>query len=67
MAHPKLDNAVIMEIKSARAEGLSLGQIEEQMKAIREAGSVSTPMPGHASIAIYVREHDEHPADPDEM
>ena len=67
MARPTLDNAVIWEIKSARAEGLSLGQIAERMKAIREAGSVSTPMPGHPSIAIYAREHDEHPVDPDEM
>ncbi len=51
MARPELDNAVISEIKSARAEGLTLGQIVERMKAIREAGSVSTPMPGNASIA----------------
>ena len=65
MARPELDNAVISEIKSARAEGLTIGQIEERMKVIREAGIVSTPMPGHGSIAKYARDHDEHPANPE--
>jgi len=65
MPRPELDNAVIMEIKSARAEGLTLGQIEERMKAIREAGIVSTPMPRQGSIAKYARENDEHPPNPE--
>ena len=43
MARPELDNAVILEIKSARAEGLTVGQIEERMRAIREAGVHRVP------------------------
>ena len=65
MARPELDNAVIYEIKSARAEGLTLGQIKERLKAVREAGIVSAPMPGQRWIAKYAREHDEHPPNPE--
>ena len=65
MARPELDNAVIYEIKSARAEGLTLGQIKERLKAVREAGIVSASMPGQGSIAKYAREHDEHPPNPE--
>ena len=40
MPRPELDYVVIMEIMNARAEGLTLGQIQERMKVIREAGGV---------------------------
>ena len=43
MPRPELDYAVIMEIMNARAEGLTLGQIQERMKVIREAGGVKYP------------------------
>ncbi len=65
MPRPELDYAVIMEIMNARAEGLTLGQIQERMKVIREASGISSPMPNQGAIAKYAREHDEHPPNPE--
>ena len=65
MARTEIDYAVISEIKSARAEGLTLGQIEKRMKSMRESGLVNTAMPGPGAIAKYAREHDEHPPNPE--
>ena len=62
MARPKLDDSVILEIKSARSEGLTIDQIEERMEKVREAGIVSTPKPGRGSIAKYTKEYDALPS-----
>jgi hypothetical protein len=58
MARPKIQTSVILEIKSARADRLTLDQIQDRMQDARDKGVVSNPMPGRGSIAKYAKEYD---------
>ena len=58
MARPRIQDAVILEVKGRRAEGLTLDQIQNRMQQARDNGSVTSPMPSRNTIAKYTREYD---------
>ena len=61
MARPKTQDSVILEIKSARADGLTLDKIQDRMQETRDKGVVDTPMPGRGTVAKYTKEYDALP------
>lgn len=72
MARAKLDEAVIFEIKSYRSQKVRRGErliptpldtIEQKMNEARDAGIVTSDMPGRGSIQKYAREFDDLPSD----